>query len=88
MYLEVIRNVRRNLTTLIYTNLSRLGLILSQFAKSVDQTDCHKSFFSVFLRYLELPMSKQGVLRFVQNFNENPTTLISMKVSRLQLIPS
>ena len=87
-YLGVTRNVRGNLTTLISTNLSQLRPIPSQFAKSMNQTDCRKSFFDIFPRYLELLMSKGRVLCVVWNIKENFTTLISTNLSWLRLIPS
>ena len=51
----VVGNVRGNPTNHCSTNVSRLRLIPCQFSKSVDRTDCRKSFLGVFCDILSYP---------------------------------
>ena len=65
-----------------------LQLLPSQFSNSVVRTDCRKSFFGVFPRYIELPMLERRVLDVIGNVIRNPTNLISTNVLGLRLFPS
>ena len=86
--LGVVKNFRGNPTNLISTNVSVLRLFPSQFSKLVNQTDCRKSFFGVFSRYLEVPMSERHILGVIGNVRRNPMNLISTNVSGLKLFSS
>lgn len=81
-------NVRGNSMILFSMNLSLLRLISSQFLNLVDQTDCRKSFYGVFLQYRELPTLDRHVLGVFEKFRGIPMNRFSMNVSLLRLIPS
>ena len=86
--LGCIGNVRRNPTNRIYIYVSGLWFFPSQFLKLMNQTDCRKSLFGVFSRYLELSTPKRCVLGFVGNVRGNLTNLISTNVLELRLFAS
>ena len=83
-----IENIIGNYRTRISTKISYFWLIPSQFPNLMDLTNCRMSFFSVFLRFLELPMSKRRVWGFVENLRGNYMTCISAKILHFWLIPS
>ena len=86
--LGFVGSVRRNLTNLICTNVLGLRLFPSQFSNSVDRGDCRKSFYGVFLRYLELSMSERRVLGVIGTVRGNLMNLIYTNMLGLRLVPS